>query len=60
MIIAPDIQGIPASYCVELKYSSSAMYQSFDKNCKTISIADQILLALVITLLYKVFVYAFS
>ncbi|XP_062167806.1 uncharacterized protein LOC133874002 isoform X2 [Alnus glutinosa] len=60
MIVPPDIQGIPASYFVELKYSSSTIYQSFDKNCKTISIADQILLALVITLLYKVFVYAFS
>ncbi|KAE8099042.1 hypothetical protein FH972_017056 [Carpinus fangiana] len=60
MIIAPDIQGIPASYCVELKCSSSTTYHSFDKNCKTISIADQILLALIITLLYKVFVYALS
>ncbi|XP_059428363.1 gibberellin 2-beta-dioxygenase 8 [Corylus avellana] len=60
MIIAPDIQGIPAPYCVELKYSSSSTYHSFDKNCKTISIADQILFALIIILLYKVFVYALS
>lgn len=60
MIVAPDIQGIPASYSVELNYSSSTLFHSFYKNCNTISIPHQILLALIITLLFNLFVYFFS
>ncbi|KAF3961521.1 hypothetical protein ACB098_09G090200 [Castanea mollissima] len=60
MIIVPDCQGTRPSYSVELKYSPSSISHSFDKNCKKISLIDQIILALIITFLYKIFVHTLS
>lgn len=60
MIIVPDCQGSRPSYSVELKYSPSSINHSTDKDCKTISIIDQIILALIITFLYKIFVHTLS
>lgn len=60
MIIVPDCQGTRPSYSVELKYSPSSISHSSDKNCKKISLIDQIILALIITFLYKIFVHTLS
>lgn len=61
IIMEPTSQGTrAASYSLKLECSSSTINQSFDKNLKTISLLDQILVAFIIIFLYIVFLHALS
>ncbi|CAN6581622.1 unnamed protein product [Malus baccata var. baccata] len=57
MIFVPDISRSQASFSIQLNVP---LVSNFRKNCKTVSIADQIVIAVILYVLYKIVVFTYT
>lgn len=55
-----DVQKSQACYSLEFKYISSSTNYKYNNRSKTISLLDQVLLAVIVTFIYKVFIFALT
>ncbi|XP_018500815.2 uncharacterized protein LOC103938625 [Pyrus x bretschneideri] len=57
MIFVPDISRSQASFSIQLKVP---LVSNFRKNCKTVFIADQIVIAVILYVLYKIVIFTYT
>ncbi|KAH7514738.1 hypothetical protein FEM48_Zijuj11G0122400 [Ziziphus jujuba var. spinosa] len=57
---SPHINGSQPSFSIELRFSTSSLKNVVERNFKTISIVDQIIIAIMFALVYKFFVFISS